>query len=513
MTRSFAALCGLTATLLLAGATVALAGIGSYTTRGAWSFVSAPKLHPPKLRTIAPTKNGLAGGSFLVTNSPGNPKFKMVGGGGPLILDSHLQPVWALPPISTNLIAGDLKEQTYNGKPALSWWEGVVNGHGITTSGEDFVVDRQYRQVATLKGADGWVISEHDMVINGHNAWVTAYKNVAMNLTPYRGPANGTVFDAAVQEYDLTTGKLLYTWDALAHIPLSDSYQAPPKSGAWDAYHENSIQLVSGNRFLVSMRQEWAAYLVSATTSGIEWTLGGKHSSFKLGRGAQFQWQHDVELHKSQVSMYDDHCCGFNSAGKVILTNSPSRALVLTLNTGKHTASVARSISRNRGFDSTFLGNAEFIPNGNVLVSWGSTPYFSEYSKTGKLLLDVSWPGNARSISNESYRAYLENWTATPFYPPSGAVRTSKGKATVYASWDGATAVSAWRVLAGSSSKHLATVVRKANRTGFETAINLPHTYNTYEVEALDGRGRVIGTSKPFSAAKPGGGNPGGQFY
>jgi hypothetical protein len=321
--------------------------------------------------------------------------------------------------------------------------------------------------------------------------------------------------DAAVQEYDLSVpgGKLLYTWDALSHISLRDSFQVPPNSGPWDAYHENSIQLVSDNRFLVSMRQEWAAYLVSATTGGIEWTLGGRHSTFKFGRGAQFEWQHDVQLHKNQVSMYDDHCCGFTSAGKVILRNGASRALVLTLNTTKHTATAALSISRNRGFVSTFLGNAELLPNGNVLVSWGSTPFFSEYSKSGKLLLDVSWPGSARSISNESYRAYLASWTGTPSFPPSGAGRTSKGKVTVYASWDGATGVSAWRALAGSSSKHLGTVVRKANRTGFETAINLAHTYNSYEVQALNSRGKVIGTSKPFTAQKSGGGNPGGQFY
>jgi hypothetical protein len=503
----------LTGTLLLAGAALALAAVGSFTTRGAWSFVSQPKLHPPRLRTDAPTaKRGLTGGYFLVTNSPGNPRLKMVGAGGPLILDSHLQPVWVGPPMSTNLVAANLKEQRYNGKPALSWWEGVVDSHGITTQGEDFVVDNTYRVVATLKGADGWVISQHDMVISGHDAWVTAYKTVPMNLRKYGGAANGSVFDAAVQKYDLKTGQLLYTWDALQHIPLSDSYQVPPKSGAWDAYHENSIQLVSGNRFLVSMRQEWAAYLVSDTTSGTEWTLGGKHSSFKFGRGAQFEWQHDVQLHKNQVSMYDDHCCGFTSAGKIIVSG-PSRALVLNLSTTKHTASVARSIVRNRGFESTFLGNAQLLPHGNVLVSWGSTPWFSEYDGHGKQLLDVSWPGNARRISNESYRAYLESWSATPYYPPVGAVRTSNGKTTVYASWDGATGVSAWRVLGGSSSKHLSTVVAKAGRTGFETAIKLPHGYGTYEVEALNSRGRVIGTSKAFSAQKSGGGGPGGQFY
>jgi hypothetical protein len=281
----------------------------------------------------------------------------------------------------------------------------------------------------------------------------------------------------------------------------------------WDAYHENSIQLVSGNRFLVSMRQEWAAYLVSATTSGIEWTLGGKHSTFKFGRGAQFQWQHDVELHKSQVSMFDDHCCGFTSSGKIASGYGPARALVLNLNTAKHTATVARQIVRASNFFATFLGNTQLLPNGNLLVSWGSTRFFSVYGKSGKLLLDARWPGSGVFPSNESYRAFLVNWNGTPAAPPSGAVRTSKGKTTVYASWNGATGVSAWRVLAGSSSSDLGTVVRKANRTGFETAIKLPKSYGAYEVQALNSRGRVIASSKSFGAKSGGSGNPGGQFY
>ena len=43
--------------------------IAAYTTKGAWSFVSAPKLHPPKLSTGAKTQfKQLAPGYFMVAN-------------------------------------------------------------------------------------------------------------------------------------------------------------------------------------------------------------------------------------------------------------------------------------------------------------------------------------------------------------------------------------------------------------------------------------------------------------
>ena len=116
-----------------------------------------------------------------------------------------------------------------------------------------------------------------------------------MNLTKYGGANNGALVDSAVQEYSLSTGKLLYSWDAFDHIPLSDSYTPPPTNGfPWDAYHVNSIDLEGDGKFLVSMRDTWAAYQVGVAGGKIEWTLGGKRSSFSFGPNADFAWQHDV---------------------------------------------------------------------------------------------------------------------------------------------------------------------------------------------------------------------------
>jgi hypothetical protein len=68
---------------------------------------------------------------------------------------------------------------------------------------------------------------------------------------------------------------------------------------------------------------------------------------------------------------------------------------------------------------------------------------------------------------------------------------------TVYASWNGATEVASWRVLAGSSPTTLAPAVSSVAKTGFETAIPLAAVAaGTYvAVEALDSAGAVIGVS------------------
>jgi hypothetical protein len=297
-----------------------------------------------------------------------------------------------------------------------------------------------------------------------------------------------------VQEYDIKTGKLLWTWDARDHIPLSDSYASLPTNGfPWDAYHVNSINLTGDGRFVVSMRSTWAASLVSINTGRIEWTLGGKHSSFKFGSGAEFQWQHDVALHPgSTVSLFDDHCCQITGGGTYVSPTAPSRGLVLRLDQPAHTATLVAQYPHPDSFNAEYMGNTQQLPNGNVFVGWGSQPYLSEFGRSGKQLLDASFP-----TPDLSYRATREQWVGMPLDSPVGATRHQGGKATVYASWNGATKVVSWRVQAGTDSSRLTAVATRA-KSGFETAIPVPQSYAAFKVEALDASGRVIGTSQLF---------------
>lgn len=500
--------------------------IGAYTTRGAWSFASAPNLHPPRLHTDAPTvANKLAPGDFLAANFPnlaathpasgaGTP---MIGQGGPLILNNKLQPVW-FNPVATNVVSADLQQATYQGKPVLLWWQGVITNTGATRSGEVVVVDQHYRKIATLTAQSPWIISLHDAVISAGNIWVTVYRNVPdQNLAAYGGSPTGTVYDAGVQEYNLKTGTLMYTWDALnpggtPNIPLFDSEQPAPgltaPGGAWDAYHVNSVQVLPGNEILVSMRNTWAAYLIDTTTSKIVWALGGKPSadSFTIPSDARFAWQHDVQLLSgNQVSVFNDDCCKLVGPGKFAGPDGPSQGMVLRLNMASHTVSLVAAYPHAPPRDAAFLGSMQVLPNGAALVGWGSLPYLSEYSKSGKLLLDAVWPG-----PDQSYRAlYTGSWIGTPYYPPSGAVRKSHGNQTAYASWDGATQVAAWQVLAGPSAKRLR-LVGTARTNGFETAIALKKgAYKVYEVRALNAKRHVIGVSGQFPKKKP----PPPRFY
>ncbi len=106
------------------------------------------------------------------------------------------------------------------------------------------------------------------------------------------------------------------------------------------------------------------------------------------------------------------------------------------------------------------MGSVQLLPNGDVFVGWGEVPYFSEFTRAGKLLFDGVMPS-----PDMSYRAYVEPWSGQPLTPPAGA-RHRGGKTTVYASWNSATRVASWRVLGAAADGALRPVGSAARSAG-----------------------------------------------
>ncbi len=470
------------------------AAIGAYTTKGAYTFVSAPGLHPPELSVEQAASQPLPG-YVMTTSFYDLTQHPMVGQSGPLILDSNLNPVW-FEPVPTSEVADNLEAQSYKGQRVLSYWRGEVTPTGLINKGEDVVLNDHYQTIATLRATGGWVLTMHEFAIRGDDAWVTANRNVSADLSPDGGVNHGVMVDSAVQEYNLATGKLVYSWDARDHIPPTDSHAQPPANGfPWDAYHVNSIDPLPNGTFLVSMRNTWAAYLVNERTGKIIWELGGKHSSFTIPTDALFQWQHDVMVLKPGViSLFDDACCDITGAGQYLAPNGPSRALFLGLNASSHTATALGGYEAPTKFSSEYMGNVQVLSNGNVFIGWGDAPYMTEYSKGGKLLFEGIFP-----TPDISYRTYVERWVGLPLTKPSAAARTTGGHTTVYASWNGATELQRWRVI-GISSGGVSKVLATQSTDGFETSFPVPSGYRSFRVQALGAGGKLLSTSATFNA-------------
>ncbi len=446
------------------------------------SFHSRPDLHPPTLAVTARSVAVAPGDEFAAP-------YAGPGQSGPMIAGPNGELIW-FKPLPRGTSATNLEVQEYAGQPVLTWWQGDISIHGFGL-GEDVIANSAYEDIAHIRAGNGLRADLHDFQLTpGGTALVTAYDPIYCNLSGLGGPRDGAVTDGVLQEIDPRTGLVMFQWSSLDHVALSESYSSARNSSSeqpFDFFHLNSVGLAQDSSLLLSARNTWTVYDLDGGTGRISWRLGGKHSSFRMGPGTSTAWQHDPrELADGEISIFD------NGASPKV--HPQSRAIVVSLNQRQRSATLVSQVTRPSPLLAESQGDAQQLANGDWFIGWGQIPDFSELSPAGTLLFDAHFPPG-----DQSYRDFRFTWSARPAHPPAFAVQTGAGGAdTVYASWNGATQVTSWQVLAGPSPSALQPLTRAA-RAGFETAIALPAppTGPYVTVQALDPEGHVLGTAPP----------------
>jgi hypothetical protein len=444
------------------------------------SFRSRPDLRPPRLSVTA-SSPGVAPGDMFAAPYDGP------GQSGPMILDPSGGLVWfkALP---RGVSATNFQVQRYAGRPVLTWWQGDISVHGYGL-GEDTIADGAYDDIGHVRAGNGLRADLHDFQLTPQGtALITAYDPIYCDLSGVGGARNGAVVDGLLQEIDVQTGLVMFQWSSLDHVALAETYERAAGSHAdwpFDFFHINSIGLAHDGSLLVSARNTWTVYDIDSATGQIQWQLGGRHPSFTMGPGTNAAWQHDPrELPDGTFSVFDN--------GATPRVHSQSRGIVLSVDPQLKTVTLVSQFTRPAPLLAYSQGNMQALPGGDWFIGWGQIPDFSELSSTGQLLFDAHFPSG-----DQSYRDFRFVWTGIPAHPPAFAVAAGPGGThTVYASWNGATQVAGWRVLAGASATRLRAVA-EGPRTGFETAIPVPAgTVGPYvTVQALDGGGNVLGVA------------------
>jgi hypothetical protein len=443
------------------------------------TYHSRPDLKPPLVR-IRTAAHGTAPGYLFIA-----PKM-VVAQAGPMIMDNRGEVVW-FKPLNTRGVT-DFRVQKYRGKPVLTWWRGRVSNVGVG-DGWYVIYDTSYRPVAEVRAGNGLVGDVHEFLITKNDtALFTVYHRLPVDLSSVGGPAEGKIWDGILQEVDIQTGRVLFEWHSYPQVGIAESYAPPPKAKAgakappYDYFHMNSIEVEPNGNFLVSARNTHALYEIDRKTKKVLWRLGGKKSDFKMGAGTNFAWQHDARRHADgTITIFDN--------GAAPPVEKFSRVLVLRTSAKK--ATLVRSYHHPQRLLAPFEGNAQFLPNGNIVVGWGAQPYVSELSRTGALLFDAYFgDGKPPGEDADSYRAYRFPWHGQPRDRPVVVVAGD----TAYSSWNGATDVVRWQVLAGPAAGQLKPVQTVA-KNGFETPIRLTKSAAFYAVKALGRDGKALGTS------------------
>ena len=447
--------------------------------RGAWTFLSRPDLRPPAVRVVKSGRGLSPGRIFLAPKK--DPDEEGPGQDGPMILDNDGDPVWFRPAPPGERDVMNFRAQTYRGRPVLTWWGGLHEGYG---EGEYVIFDDSYREVKRFRAGNGYPGDHHEFLITTRDtALITIYAETPYDLSPYGGPREGIVMDGIVQEIDVETGEVLFEWHSLEHVDVGESYYEPPNdpTNRFDYFHINSVDVDKDENLLVSARRTSTVYKIDRGSGEVIWRLGGKKGDFRMGKGTDFAYQHDARRQPDgTVTLFDNY-------GPEDQTGQ-SRGIVLKLDEGAMKANLVREYPGGGDHIADTQGNVQALPGGNVFVGWGSEPFISEFDREGNLIFNAKlepW--------GETYRAFRLPWSGRPNDAPAVAAEAgAEDKVTLYASWNGATEVAFWRVLAGPAPDQLE-ALDTVPRRGFETVIRTRTAEPYVGVQAEDGSGRDLG--------------------
>ncbi len=406
---------------------------------------------------------------------------------GVLIADDLGQPVW-FQPREPGTKVFDVNVQSYRGRPVLTYWQGsFAAGWGY---GEYVLLDESYREVARVGAVGGDRADIHDMTITPEDtALVPSYSVIRRDLRSVGGPRSGKVLDNVIQEIDIGTGRLVFEWHSLDAISLKESYDRPEHGKPFDYFHLNSIDVGADGNLLISARNTCAVYELDRQTGALEWRLGGKRSDFQMKRGTRFCRQHDARwAGGGAMTVFDNHVDRVRDGGR-------SRAIRLSVNQRQKSVRLLHAYPHPKHLAVPNKGSVRQQANGNILVGWGAAPYITEFTRHARIVFDAHF---ARA-DDGTYRAIRARWHGRPATAPHVAADQRGSRIVAWASWNGATDVARWQVLAGDSESALQPVISRA-RHGFETAMTVAGRHRFIAVRALAADGRVLGTSRTVRA-------------
>ncbi|PNS17784.1 hypothetical protein CAC42_3179 [Sphaceloma murrayae] len=480
----------------------------------------------PNIRT--PPQKGVSPSTHMMF-TPASPKMPRA---NPIMLDvNDMSVVWYGPRMNWETLGSTVQE--CNNTKYITFWSGA--GAEGWKEGQYYLLDENYNVKWNVSGQGDFQYADaHELYLTPQcTAIFTAYQDRPLNVT-MGNYTSEYLLDSYFQEIDIATGNIIFQWNASAHLDIYDSYwnasirqEGHSHDDGFDWFHINSVQKDRKGNYLVSSRHMHAIYYISGHTGNLIWQLGGKKNMFKDlsdGYATDFSWQHHarwVDHDMTQLSFFDNRNTGWHKDERLYV----SRGVIVSLDYDLRTVKLEHQYLSTTSARVYREGSMQVLQDSpsprNVLVGFGMEPHFTEYSENGTVLWDVIFsPVGKNRWSPDNYRFLKVNWTGAPLSMPkiapgptptyiydnntnsfnipltdnSGAALTND---TAYFSWNGATEVKSWVVLASNTSADLSMKDFWAElpRSGFETSCFVGAGTRFVTVLAINKTDDVIGQS------------------
>jgi hypothetical protein len=251
----------------------------------------------------------------------------------------------------------------------------------------------------------------HDIQLlpNGNHLMIAYRPRPHVDLRPYGGPRNSTVYDGEVQEVT-PDGQLVWSWSTRGHIRLSETDRWRLKRASdlkfrgrpsVDLIHTNSVQYVGPN-LLISGKNVNAVYLLRRSDGKILWKLGGQHrrESLRVKGDRYGSWpvdgQHDARMQPDgTLSVHDNGTFGHARRPRIVRYR---------INARTKTARLVQQIRDKKVGHSYCCGNGQRLSGSRWLIDWGSRSLIAEVTSRGKRILAITLPRKLFSYRAQSVK-------------------------------------------------------------------------------------------------------------
>ncbi|NCD32293.1 MAG: hypothetical protein EOL87_02625 [Spartobacteria bacterium] len=258
-------------------------------------------------------------------------------------------------------------------------------------------------------GSD-WYTDVHELRMqdNGHG-YLLAYRLGRRNMLPFGGSLNAMTVDMAIQEVD-PQGILHWEWQPPAFFtPSNSTPDVALDASPVDYAHCNAIEVEPDGNLMLSTRFFDEVTKINRETGDIIWRMGGSACSNNWfafvnddqpqaggGTFTGFSHQHGIRrLKNGHILLFDN--------GN--LKNPPnSRAVEYALDEVNRIATNVWEYHHDPEIQSTEMGYAQRLDNGNTLICWGGNTNgvaLTEVTAGGETVFEMSLPAGVHS-----YRAY-----------------------------------------------------------------------------------------------------------
>ena len=502
---------------------------GSYGAYPRQRYLSNSGIVGPVANVITSADRGQSPSKYVMWSAEGS-----FGDVNPMMLEANTGAVVYSAPAYQSHAMGPTVQQC-NATNYISWWSGVGQIDS-RSAGRYYIYNTDYELVYNIstKGYLRYADCHEFLLTPQCTAIITAYETRPYDLSHYN-ITDGYLMDSYFQEIDLATDEVIFQWQASAHVNVTDAIWQPEAMDqgksihrGYDFFHLNSVQKDHLGNYLLSSRHTNSVYYISGINGNVIWTLGGKGNDFvdlSGGNATNTRWQHHarwVDANLTKLSIFDNR----NTRLYNINEHNLTRGIIVDIDTVARTAKLDKAYLATKDAHVVREGSFQVLTDspesGNVMMGLGSEPTYTEYSANGTVLLDIAFgPMGRDRATADNYRALKVNWTGAPSWSP----RIASGPApnydfnltrqmfevlrqdpngsylkntTAYFSWNGATEMSYWILLASNESTTLSVssnYFAKVSKIGFETSFEIGNAAKYVQALAVDVDDTVTGAS------------------